>query len=233
MTYRYSNRQEDQIISIFKVFADSIKDKVKVDTKALFNILDIKYQIDDIGYDNSKLSALIMNYFEKTVVPHKIAVFNAGYDLVHKDLLINNYFNKDEAEAFIENLVIHDLSKFSANEAFGYAMYDRKTGSGKETFEKAWHHHKMNNPHHPEHWFNPDRSGNLEPIPMPPIYVMEMIADWIGAGKTYGSTLEQWLPDNLPKFKFGASKSIVQNILGDLGIRTWIHEGNVLKTTEA
>ena len=53
---------------------------------------------------------------------------------------------------------------------------------------------------------------------MPALYVMEMIADWMGAGKTYGSTLEEWLPNNLHKFRFGVSHKTVHDILNDMGV---------------
>ncbi len=29
-----------------------------------------------------------------------------------------------------------------------------------------------------------------------------MVADWIGAGNTYGQNLGEWLPKNLPRFWF-------------------------------
>ena len=96
------------------------------------------------------------------------------------------------------------------------------------TFEKAWHHHKQNNPHHPEYWLNPNRSGILDVLPMPKIYVLEMIADWIGAGKTYGSTLEEWLPSNLHKFVWHReTANNVFSILLHLGIKTEFN-GSVL-----
>ena len=195
------------------------------------DILYARYTVEDFAYSDDMYYWGVLKYFQEKVIPHKIAVYKAGLELSRQSWF-SNYLKSQEEEDFLYNLWLHDISKFSANEAFGYAMYNFKTGSGKEAFEKSWHHHKMNNPHHPEYWLNPNRSGNLEPIPMPPMYIMEMIADWIGAGKTYGSSLEEWLPTNLPKFKFGAAKSMVQNILEDIGIKTWIGEGNFLTTTE-
>jgi len=197
------------------------------------NQLYAKYTVEDFAYHDDMIYWGVLGYFKEKVIPHKIAVYQAGLELSRQEWF-SNYIKGDDKELFLHNLWIHDMSKFSANEAFGYACYDFKNPSEntKAGFEKAWHHHKMHNEHHPEYWFNPSRSGELEPIMMPPIYVMEMIADWIGAGKTYGSTLEEWLPKNIQKFKFGQSKSWVRNILEDMGIKTWIHEGGVIHTSE-
>lgn len=199
------------------------------DPAELASVLQGRYVVDDFAYSDDTYYWGIIGYLKKVVIPHKIAVYQAGEELIAKEWF---HTYKIDAEQFRDNLWLHDLSKFSANEVFGYAMYNRETGHGKQGFELAWHHHKMNNPHHPEYWFNPNREGKPEPILMPTIYAMEMIADWMGAGKTYGSTLEEWLPHNLHKFKFGAATSLIHNILEDLGIKTWIHEGHVLKTTQ-
>lgn len=228
MLYQKSEMNKEAFrINAFKKFTDACGGS----DVEFANTLYAKYTVEDFAYGDDMYYWGVLKYFTDVVIPHKIAVYQAGLELSRQEWF-KTYLGNQDKEDFIYNLWIHDMSKFSANEAFGYAMYNRKTGHGKEGFEAAWHHHKMNNPHHPEYWFNPNRGGELEPIPIPNIYIMEMIADWIGAGKTYGSSLEDWLPDNLHKFKFGAAKSIVMNILKDYGIPTWIHEGNVLKTTQ-
>lgn len=212
----------------FKLFTDACGGSEEEFADTLY----AKYTVEDFAYHDDMYYWGVLGYFEEKVIPHKIAVYQAGIELSHQPWF-KDYLGTQAKEDFLYNLWVHDMSKFSANEAFGYAMYNFKDPhpESKPAFEASWHHHKMNNPHHPEYWFNPDRSGKLEPIPMPSLYVMEMLADWIGAGKTYGSTLEEWLPKNLPKFKFGPSKSIVMNILGELKIKTWIGEGNILQTT--
>ncbi len=228
----YSKRTDNKEafrVNAFKLFTDSCGGS----DVEFSDIVYAKYTVEDFAYSDDMYYWGVLKYFQEKVIPHKIAVYQAGLELSRQNWF-NNYLKSQEREDFLYNLWLHDISKFSANEAFGYAMYNFKnpTSSSKPAFEAAWHHHKMNNPHHPEYWLNPNRSGGLEPIPMPAIYCMEMIADWIGAGKTYGSTLEEWLPNNIHKFKFGASKSMIQNILEDMGIKTWIGEGNVLQTTE-
>ncbi len=162
----------------------------------------------------------IVNYFKETVVPHKIAVYKGGIELIDKGIVPNTL-----KEEFIHNLIIHDLSKFSAQEAKGYAYYNRKTKEGSEAFVRAWHHHKMNNPHHPEHWLNPTKKGNLDILPMPRVYILEMVADWIGAGRTYGGTLEAWLPQNLHHVLLHKdTRKVLSEILEQLGF--YIKEDN-------
>lgn len=186
-------------------------------------ILHSRFTVNDPRYKDYDVFRRVIRYFNETVIPHKIAVFRAGKQLLSNPQM-SFVLTDPEKEVFLKNLWWHDLSKFSANEALGYALHNF-TEPQKGTlhdFKKAWHHHKMNNPHHPEYWLNPDRMGKAEPITMPPIYLVEMLADWIGAGQTYGSTLQQWLPSNLHKFNFGPSTiQLVKKMLYDLlGINT-------------
>lgn len=180
-----------------------------------------RHTVDDFAYHDDMYYFGIYKYFNDVVIPHKIEVYRAGMELINNPA-ISSLFSVDNLEQYKENLILHDLSKFSADEAFGYAMYNRKTGHGHHQFEMAWHHHKMNNPHHPEYWFNPNRGGQNEAIPMPTIYVVEMVADWIGAGKIYGGQLDEWLTGNLLKFRFGKSIGIVKTVLNAIGHPTRI-----------
>jgi hypothetical protein len=169
----------------------------------------------------------IFNYFKDTVIPHKIEVYKGGMELIEKGIV-----PEELKVEFVNNLIIHDLSKFSVQEAAGYAYYNRKTKEGREAFELAWHHHKMNNPHHPEHWLNPTKRGNLEILPMPKIYILEMVADWIGAGRSYGNELKDWLPNNLHNFLFHReTRRDLTTILSQLGFyikddRGWLFASN-------
>lgn len=145
----------------------------------------------------------VHEYFEKNVLPHKIHVFNAGMELAKNDWFLQ--FIGESMESWVDNLWLHDLSKFSANESFGYAFYkfgQENPGSTQRVFDAAWLHHKNHNEHHPEYWIDRNREGRASLLPMPKIYIAEMVADWIGAGRTYGSTIEEWLPKNLHLFIF-------------------------------
>lgn len=169
----------------------------------------------------------ILEYLYNVVKPYKKEVYNAGMEILNSSK-IDGLLSEQEKLNFRYNLVFHDFSKISVNEVFGYANYDRKAGTGKAEFELAWHHHKMNNPHHPEYWLNPNCRGELEPLPMPKIYILEMIADWIGAGKTYGSTLVEWLPSNIGKFQFANPLEVSQLIERFTGIETHLEANNRL-----
>lgn len=210
MNYAQSKQQREAFAkNVFKNFTDACGG----DPFEMFDILQGKYTVDDFAYHDDWYYFGIVDYMNKVIIPHKIAVYEAGMKILNNPL-IDRDLSTQEKEDFRYNLWIHDLSKFSANEVFGYAMYNRGTGHGKDQFEKAWHHHKMHNPHHPEYWLNPNRSGELDPLPIPNIYALEMIADWIGAGKTYGTPIEEWAKTNLPKFKF-AHRSKLQELISN------------------
>jgi hypothetical protein len=216
------NRSENKksFVSIFNKFCKSVKHG---DAKILTDMLYAKYIVEDFYYIDDSIWYSVKDYLENVVVPHKIAVYNSGIELLKKleETPNNLNFNKKEFEL---NLVTHDLSKFSFIEAYGYTGWSFKTNSGnKEAFDLAWHHHKHNNMHHPEYWFSVDRSGNPKVIKIPTVYLLEMVADWMGAGKTYGTPMEEWLPKNLHYFKFhNDTCDELKSILKVLGIECYI-----------
>ena len=86
--------------------------------------------------------------------------------------------------------VTHDLSKFHPTEFWESVRYWNGKSSPiprcKEDkgYSKAWQHHKGHNTHHYEYWVdNLDRGGT--PIKMPWNDLLELIADWLGAGRAY------------------------------------------------
>lgn len=87
----------------------------------------------------------------------------------------------------------HDLSKYSPQEFFGYAKYytDGKRSPVDEAKERtgrcdAWLRHRGRNKHHHVYWIdNLDEGG--EPLIIPLKYAIEMVCDYIGAGKAYNS----------------------------------------------
>ena len=96
--------------------------------------------------------------------------------------------------------IVHDLSKFSPVEFFESVKFYQ---GGKKSpipvvkkelgYSKAWQHHKGRNPHHYEYWTDNYDSGTTA-IKIPYKYVLEMVADWLGAGKAYngkGFSIEQ------------------------------------------
>lgn len=186
-------------------------------TYELTGLLYGRYVVEDFMYADDWKYHTIFNYFEKQVIPHKVAVFDYGMELIDRRLVPSHL-----VEEFIDNLYLHDLSKFSAQEAWGYAAFNFSDEHAndiqtRDNMELAWHHHKTHNEHHPEYWLSVKRNGSTKVLEMPEIYVFEMIADWMGAGKTYGTSLKEWVPKNIDTFSFApATKRMVLKILEQL-----------------
>lgn len=224
MGQTYKKRVDNREVfkhQVFRAFVDACGGDLEEFTKLVYG----RFVIEDFRYSDDWKYHSVLGYFKEKVVPHKIAVFEAGLELSISKWFDELGINKHE---FIENIWLHDISKFSANESFGYALHDFKSGEYDLGFEMAWHHHKQCNPHHPEHWLNPGRDGVLNIIPMPKLFIVEMVADWIGVGRTYGNTLEEWMSQNICKFRWHKKTAIeLKAILSNIGIETKL-EGSVL-----
>lgn len=96
--------------------------------------------------------------------------------------------------------VIHDLSKFSPVEFASSARYFQGHRSPIEAekeivgYSKAWLHHKGHNKHHWEYWTDFADDGSIIANEMPIKYVIEMVCDWVGAGKAYSK--DKWTPQS-------------------------------------
>lgn len=93
--------------------------------------------------------------------------------------------------------IIHDLSKFSPDEFFSSAKYyceDKSPHYGdaaENGYSAAWLHHKGCNKHHWEYWTDFDEEdGSIKVNKIPYKYVVEMVCDWVGAGKVYSK--DKW-----------------------------------------
>lgn len=86
--------------------------------------------------------------------------------------------------------ITHDLSKLSWTEFWESVRYFQGDSSPINEAKKdkgyslAWQHHKGRNPHHYEYWTDNYDSG-ITCIRMPYKYAVELICDWIGAGRAY------------------------------------------------
>lgn len=87
---------------------------------------------------------------------------------------------------------MHDWSKFHPTEFFESVKYYQGDKSPIPVCKKengisyAWQHHKGHNPHHYEYWTdNFDGRGKPTYHKIPYKYLMEMMADWFAAGRTY------------------------------------------------
>lgn len=137
-------------------------------------------------------------------------------------------------------LDIHDDSKWAVAEFPGYAMHFQGGGSPNE-FAKALLHHIHFNNHHWQHYIFPDgytpkdsvvENGIVE---MPYSYVLEMVADWMGASKAYTDSwdMSDWLIENIPRIKVHSNTArLLRGILDGLGYAdiVWMYnfasEGN-------
>ena len=155
------------------------------------------------GYPINEARVKTVNtYYQEKLIKHIHFVIHCGLKIAQRDDILTT----PTKIKFLANLGYHDLSKFSRAE-IDYAFINWKKYKAGDTaevfkFRNAWHHHKMHNPHHPEYWWNVKKNGLAEILPMPEEYILEMIADWEGAGMTYGNAIHDWLPDNIGEFRF-------------------------------
>jgi hypothetical protein len=84
----------------------------------------------------------------------------------------------------------HDMSKFSPTEFWESVKYYSGTRSPIDACKEengismAWMHHKGRNPHHYEYWQdNFDHGGEAKEMPWK--YKVEMICDYLAAGRAY------------------------------------------------
>lgn len=81
-------------------------------------------------------------------------------------------------------LLVHDLSKLLPSEWFAYANYFYGGKKDQAAFDIAWLKHQHRNQHHWQAWcLIEDENWWPKPQPMPRKYILEMVADWMGAGR--------------------------------------------------
>jgi len=105
--------------------------------------------------------------------------------------------------------MIHDLSKFTPAELLHYNRQFFGDKGDPQGFAMAWLHHQNLNSHHWEYWVtrsdhSKGTSGAVDgALPMPLIYIREMIADWMGASRAYTGSwdMSKWLGEHLPLMK--------------------------------
>ena len=87
--------------------------------------------------------------------------------------------------------ITHDLSKFSLTEFLESIKFYQGGKSSPipaakkaQGYSLAWQHHKGRNKHHYEYWTDNYDSGTTC-IKIPYKYVLELVADYLAAGRTY------------------------------------------------
>lgn len=122
----------------------------------------------------------------------------------------------------IWQLITHDLSKFSPEE---FPYYRKAFFEGdRKALAPGWLHHMNSNRHHYNYWLlrggrhKIDESG-ITAIDMPRKYVLEMVADWMGAQMTYQHNWDsrEWIKKHLPEMQLSDNTMIVLfNILDSI-----------------
>ncbi len=123
--------------------------------------------------------------------------------------------------ASIWSAITHDASKFRPSEWIPYARCFYAPDGSKQykedsSFSLAWNDHQKRNKHHYQYWVILWDRGEYEPLEMPRKYILEMIADWMGAGRAITGKWEvkQWYENNKEKMKLETiTRRTVESIL--------------------
>lgn len=129
-------------------------------------------------------------------------------------------------------LIVHDWSKFMPSEFFVYSRWKYGDATNKD-WSTGWLHHLHCSPHHPEHWI---LSWHGEPsfyegigesiakyvsiLPMPEIYVHEMVADMMATSKEVSGSYDiaMWLNENGSKMRLHSETiTRLDNVMHDVG----------------
>lgn len=117
--------------------------------------------------------------------------------------------------------LVHDLSKFRLSEWLPYARCFYAPDGSKQyekgpDFTLAWNDHQKRNKHHWQYWLVTWDGGATEPLPMPHKYILEMVADWMGAGRAITGKWEvkEWYRKNKDNIRLHyETRKVVQCIL--------------------
>lgn len=123
----------------------------------------------------------------------------------------------------IWKLIIHDWSKFLPSELPHYGRQFFGKADQPLKFALCWLKHQNRHPHHWEYWIprtGHSRSGygDNQPLPMPMWAVLEMMADWMGAGKAYAGCWPnphnwEWLEENLDQMQLdGETRALIFSV---------------------
>lgn len=117
--------------------------------------------------------------------------------------------------------LLHDMSKFLPSEWLPYAnTFYAEDGSSRyeesPAFQGAWNSHQKRNKHHWQRWVLIQERGEDKPLPMPRVYILEMVADWMGAGRTITGKWEvrSWYLKNKHNIRLHpATRGAVERVL--------------------
>lgn len=136
----------------------------------------------------------------------------------------------------------HDLSKLSRIEFTSSARHfqgDRSPiDAEKEAngYSLAWQHHKGCNSHHIQYWVD-WKDGEQVALKMPYDDMVELICDWIGAGKAYNSTewtcsepFDYWIKNKDRVLLHPDTHEFIEDVLWHIREKGWKVCAAVLKS---
>ena len=132
----------------------------------------------------------------------------------------------------IWRLLIHDWSKFTSSEFLAYSEKDlirdkhdfpqSVVDAIDRNFTYAWLHHENANSHHWGYWIPRSGRSTGEPLEMPRVDTLEMVADWMGASRGYTGSwdMSEWLNKNIDRIILHPeTRQNVYNILSSAGYK--------------
>lgn len=88
----------------------------------------------------------------------------------------------------------HDISKFGAEEFYGYRQNffpKKEEEPDHKKFQKAWKHHYMNNPHHWNYYVEDGTAKAMNKLD-----IAEMLLDWIAMSMEFKNSPITWYNQN-------------------------------------
>lgn len=142
------------------------------------------------------------------------------YVLIHKWFVFIGCVKLGCGSTFLMPLlfrgIVHDWSKFLPLEFFPYVEYFYGNSSSNHSFKLAWLRHQKRNKHHWQWWLLQNDEDGLEAFDMPDLYILEMVADWYGAGRAISGreVISPWYEKNKDKILLSArTRKVLENVI--------------------
>jgi len=129
----------------------------------------------------------------------------------------------------------HDISKFLPSEFFPYMNhfygngfdinvgrkvdgYYKPVTTGDKAFDFAWLLHQKRNKHHWQFWVLPEDVEGTNILEMPYPYNIEMVCDWLGAGKVQKTKgVNHWYDKHKHKLQLHPNtRAFVENLIKEV-----------------
>ena len=174
-------------------------------------------------------------YFGSYVIPHKISIVAVGLWLNYHWYSTNNPF-RDQLHLSLWRLLIHDKSKFRADEFIPYSNFfcgeNKENDIVQKKFRNAVEMHYSRNSHHPEYYKNNDYK-------MPIIDLSELLCDWFAASLGYKRIWPKpgewdWIKNSWNKLNLHEeNKILLAEMLTELGYRQEVGKLSTIQHAKA